>query len=105
MTICSARGQEIEVVPGRFPGQRAVGWEKGGHAVFLRTEAFPVLVSKVELSSGASAPHLTLPARSGFAGLVAVLTLSLAENGDSYAYSYYQVLSRLYLIEGLRASP
>jgi hypothetical protein len=105
LRIFSARGQEVEVVPGRFPGKRAIGWEKGGNAVFLRTEAFPVLVSKVELSSGAAAPHLTLPARSGSAGLVAVLTLSLAENGDSYAYSYYEVLSRLYLIEGLPARP
>jgi hypothetical protein len=105
LRIFSARGEEIAVVPGRFPGQRAVGWEKGGDAIFLRTEAFPVIVSKVELASGASAPHLTLPARSGFAGLVAVLTLSLAADGDSYAYSYYEVLSRLYLIEGLRARP
>jgi hypothetical protein len=66
---------------------------------------FPVRVSKVELTSREAAPHLTLPAGSGFAGLVAVLTLSLAAEGDSYAYSYHELLSRLCLIEGLRARP
>src|SRR6185503_20154998 len=51
-------------------------------------------------------PHLSLPARSDRAGLVSVVTMGLSADGLSYAYSYYEVLSRLYLVEGLsRSSP
>lgn len=105
LRIFSDGGEELGVVPGRFDDQVAVGWDKGGDAVYVRTQSFPVLVSRVELSSGASAPHLTLPARSGWAGLHAVLTLTLSADGESYAYSYNEALSRLYLVDGLSARP
>ena len=46
-------------------------------------------------------PHLSLPARLDRPGLVAILTVSLAADGIAYAYSYEEVLSRLYFVEGL----
>ena len=88
-------------LPGRFAGEIAVGWAEKGDAVYLRSPALPVRVSRVELSTGAVTPHLSLPARADRAGLVSVVTMGLSADGLSYAYSYYEVLSRLYLVEGL----
>lgn len=102
LRLFSDRGEDLGVVPGKFKDHVAVGWDKTGDAVYLRNRALPVRVSRVNLSTGAAEPHRTLPPRSGWPGLVAILSLSLSADGEAYAYSYYEVLSRLYLVEGLR---
>jgi hypothetical protein len=101
LRLYSVEGDEIAVVPGRFQGQSAVAWDKSGAAVYLRSRSLPVQLTKVDIATGAAKPHITLPARSGWAGLVSVMTLSLTPDGRSYAYTYSEVLSRLYLAEGL----
>ncbi|MBF5042195.1 protein kinase [Aggregicoccus sp. 17bor-14] len=101
LRLIPTRGGAPEHVPGRFAEQSVVGWEAGGAALYLRSISLPVRVSRVELRTGALTPHLSLPARLERPGLVSVLTLSLSADGTSYAYSYNEVLSRLFLVEGL----
>lgn len=105
LRVLSDRGDDLGAVPGRFRDQLAVAWDRGGDAVYVRTRALPVRVSRVELATGAAAPHLTLPPRTDRPGLVSLLTMAMSADGQSYAYCYYEVLSRLYLVEGLSAAP
>nr|WP_164933226.1 hypothetical protein [Corallococcus coralloides] len=55
------------------------------------------------MKTGARTPHLTVPAGGIKPGLISVMTLAISEDGRSYAYSYNEALSRLFLVEGLAA--
>lgn len=89
-------------VPGGFAGQSVVGWEQSGAAVFLRSVSLPVQITRVDVRTGASTQQLAVPALAGQPGMVSVLTLSLSGDGQHYAYSFNEALSRLYLIHGLQ---
>ncbi|RKH65322.1 serine/threonine-protein kinase [Corallococcus aberystwythensis] len=101
LRVFSATGEARSVVPGRFTGQSVVGWDASAEALYLRSVSLPVRVSKVDVKTGVSTPHLTLPARGSMPGLISVMTLALSADGKFYAYSYNEALSRLFLVEGL----
>ncbi|MCY1032148.1 protein kinase [Corallococcus sp. BB11-1] len=99
LRVFSDRGEDVASVPGTFVGQSVVGWHVGGEAVYLRSVSLPVQVAKVDLRTGASTPHLTVPARGSPPGMVSIMTLALSEDGSAHAYSYNEALSRLFLME------
>ncbi|RKG96715.1 hypothetical protein D7V97_35215 [Corallococcus sp. CA053C] len=100
LRVFSATGDAQRVVPGAFPGQLVVGWDASGAALYLRSVSLPVQVSRVDVKTGTSVPHLTVPARGTLPGLVSVMTLAISADGNAYAYSYSEALSQLYLVEG-----
>ncbi|MBN8232820.1 protein kinase [Corallococcus macrosporus] len=101
LRVLSATGEARSTVPGRFTHQSVVGWDASGEALYLRSVSLPVRISRVDLKTGASTPHLTVPARGVLPGLISVMTLALSADGKFYAYSYNEALSRLFLVEGL----
>lgn len=100
LRVFSATGDARSVVPGAFPGQLVVGWDASGAALYLRSVSLPVQVFRVDVKTGASVPHLTVPARGIQPGLVSVMTMEISADGSAYAYSYFETLSRLYLVKG-----
>ncbi|MBZ4334581.1 serine/threonine-protein kinase [Corallococcus sp. AS-1-12] len=101
LRVFSATGEPLGTVPGRFTDQWVVGWDSSGAALYLRSVSLPVRVSRVDVKTGASTPHLSLPAGGIMPGLISVMTLAISEDGTSYAYTYNEALSRLFLVEGL----
>lgn len=100
LRVFAATGDAQTVVPGAFPGQLVVGWDASGAALYLRSVSLPVQVSRVDVKTGATVPHLTVPARGTLPGLISVWTMAISADGSAYAYSYSEALSRLYLVEG-----
>ncbi|RKI01404.1 serine/threonine-protein kinase [Corallococcus sp. AB038B] len=108
LRLFSQTGEAQGTVPGRFTNQWVAGWDASGTALYLRSVSLPVRVSRVDVKTGASTPHLTLPAGGVMPGLISVMTLAISEDGKFYTYSYNEALSRLYLVKGLvgaRSSP
>ncbi|RKH07369.1 serine/threonine-protein kinase [Corallococcus carmarthensis] len=101
LRLFSATGEAQGTVPGQFTDQWVVGWDASGAALYLRSVSLPVQVSRVDVKTGASTPHLTIPARGTPPGLISVMTLALSADGSTYAYSYNEALSRLFIVEGL----
>ncbi|RKH12570.1 hypothetical protein D7V97_07995 [Corallococcus sp. CA053C] len=97
LRLISTTGGDTHVVPGLFSGQGVAGWNADGNTLYLRSVSLPVQVSRVDVRTGVSVPHLTVPARGNMPGLVSIMTLTLSADGSAYAYSYSEALSRLYL--------
>jgi hypothetical protein len=92
-------------VVGRYPGQLVVAFSQDGSAVYVRTDRLPIVVSRVELSSGAASPHLVLPTATARPGLSSILNLHMSRDGAEYAYSDSEELSHLYVVDGLTVPP
>jgi serine/threonine protein kinase/Tol biopolymer transport system component len=94
-------GSASRLVPGINPGQRFVQWSEDGKSIYVRGNAMPISVSKVDLSSGKQSPFLHLmPADpSGVAGVNNVV---LSRDAKTYAYNYRRLLSELIVVEGLK---
>ncbi|AFE09906.1 serine/threonine protein kinase [Corallococcus coralloides DSM 2259] len=108
LRLFSQTGEALGTVPGRFTDHWVVGWDASGEALYLRSVSLPVRVSRVDVKTGASTPHLTVPAGGVMPGLISVMTMAISEDGKFYTYSYNAALSRLFLVEGLaraRSSP
>jgi hypothetical protein len=101
LRLFSARGDELGVVPQRFPEHEIAGWTEDSNAVYLYTLSIPVQVTRVDVVSGRATPHMTLPAGPARAGIRSIFALLLSADGRSYVYSDVETLSRLYVVEGL----
>ncbi len=82
------------VVPGVFRDAHVCGWLAGNRELLLRGAAPPVEVSRIDVATGAVTVWRTIdPPRVGRRGVFSMVT---SEDGEAYAYSYGQELSRLY---------
>jgi eukaryotic-like serine/threonine-protein kinase len=110
LAIQSSRGIQIyaiddgavEVVPGTNAGYTMIGWAGDGQAIYVyRIGDIPVVVSRLELETGAVRPFMTLGSIDR-AGLWRIHPVRVTPDGRSYTYSSSHLLSDLYLIEGVR---
>jgi eukaryotic-like serine/threonine-protein kinase len=77
-------------------------WSADGKALYMyRVASAPLQVYRVELSSGKLTPIRTLTPRDR-AGVIMVTPVVTDPQATEFAYSYYQILSVLYVISGLR---
>jgi len=82
------------VVAGSYVDEDVCSWLARGTAVALRSKSPPIQIRRLDLASGASAQLLEIdPPLLGRRGVDEVV---VSENGEAYAYSYGQELSRLY---------
>ena len=94
LLVVDVEGGAPRAVPGTFADERVCGWYAGGAEVLVRSKSPPISVRRVAVATGASAPVVEIsPPRPGRRGVDSVV---VSENGDAYAYSYGQELSRLY---------
>ena len=94
-------GGAVRALTGLDPGQLFVQWGEDGRSIYVRDDAMPTSVYKVELSTGKKTLVLRLipPDPSGVANLNTVL---LSRDGKGYAYDYSRILSELMVVEGLK---
>ena len=101
LTIYPVDGSAARPLKGVIEFERTVAWSAEGDAIFVFARGeLPGQVWRIDLSSGERKlwREITPPDATGSDGLAAV---RMAADGASFAYSYYQRMSRMYLVEGL----
>jgi len=102
LVLLPLAGGEPRPIPGIEPGDRIVRWTADGRALFvLRPGQIPTPVFRLDVLSGQRtlwkelAPH-------DRAGVGTLGSLVMTPDGRTYAYSFQQTLSELYLVTGLK---
>ncbi len=101
-TLYSLSGGESRSIPGLTSNDVPVRFSEDGRSIYLYQGAeVPTVVYRLDLATGrrTSWKQLAPPDPSG---LVSIGPIAIAPDGKSYAYSYYRILSDLYLIQGLK---
>jgi hypothetical protein len=95
-------GSAPHPIPGAKPAFRPVQWSEDSKAVYgYDAGELPVRVYKVDIATGRKTVLQELrPAAP--AGVVNVAPLVVNHDATRFAYSYYEVLSVLYVISGIR---
>jgi len=89
-------------IPGLEEGEVPVQWTADRRSLYVyRPAQAPARVFLLDLSSGRRTLWKELMPFDR-AGASSVLNIAIAPDGKSYAYDYGQVLSDLYLVEGLK---
>jgi eukaryotic-like serine/threonine-protein kinase len=89
-------------VPGSREGDRPEAWHRDGRALWVvRRENFPVTVQLVDLETNGNQVKAVLDPPD-VAGVYSLDQFRITPSGDTYCYSYRQILSELYLVTGLR---
>jgi Tol biopolymer transport system component len=83
-------------------GDTAIGWGVDSHSLFVvRPGELPAKVSRLDLDSGRRTPwREILPADP--AGTAAINPILIRPDGSAYVYGTPQILSDLYVVDGLR---
>ena len=81
--------------------ETVVSWEADGQSVLVGERGFPFKVSRVYLNSTRRDEVRTV-SPSDAAGIVTLGGIRFSADRKSYAYSYYRILSDLYVVDGLR---
>ncbi len=90
--------RELTGLDGRVP----VGFTSDGRMLFVRSkDALPIIIDRYDLGTGKIEPWRTLMPTDS-AGLLVLGRVSLARDGEVYAYESYRLLSDLYVIENLK---
>ena len=88
-------------IAGLLPGERVVGWAEGGALFVVSSSALPARLFRLDPSTGARRPAAEIwPADP--AGVVAVGPILVRPDGQAIVYGCPQILSDLYVVEGLR---
>jgi WD40 repeat protein len=89
-------------IPGLEEGEVPIQWTADGNSIYaFRPAQSPARVYLVDLSNGHRALWKELPPFDP-AGVSGILNMVITPDGKSYAYDYGQVLSDLYLVDGLK---
>jgi Tol biopolymer transport system component len=95
-------GAEPRPLPGGRRGDVPVGWSEDGRSIFVAPEtAKPARIDRIDVVTGERALWKEV-AQADQAGLIDIGFVTLSADTRAYVYSYRQVLSTLYLVEGLR---
>jgi Tol biopolymer transport system component len=89
-------------LPGVLEGESPVRWSPDGRSLFVwRPGELPAMVTRVEIATGRRTPvREILPADP--AGVLSISPVLLSEDGKTCVYTYFRILSDLYVVEGLR---
>jgi hypothetical protein len=96
LTVVHLNRQGSQVLPGVYRDQVVSGWLSGSDSIVTRTMTTPLRLLRIDPASGAAMPYREIAPPP--LGLRAVDSFVLRADGNVYAYSYGQELSRLYLM-------
>jgi hypothetical protein len=89
-------------LPGVEKGEIPIQWSADGTSLFVyRPTALPARVHRVTLATGQRELWRELAAADP-AGVYRIAPVTIAPDGNAYAYTALRVLSELYLTEGIR---
>jgi serine/threonine protein kinase/Tol biopolymer transport system component len=94
-------GNNPRPIPGLENQDFPLGWSADGRSLYVAQGRLPVKVYRLDLASG-QREFLKELMPSNPAGLLFMTPPHLTPDGKSYAYTYYRVLSDLYLVEGMK---
>ena len=102
LTLYPTEGGSPRVVPVSASGLAVSQWSADDHSLYVyRAGDVPLQVYRVEIETGKMTPVRQLvPADR--AGVVTIAPVVTNHQGTQFAYSYYQTLSMLYVISGLK---
>jgi hypothetical protein len=95
-------GGEPRPVPGFLSGEVPIQWTPDGRSLYtFQPGRLPAQVFRIDIATGRRTlwKELAPQDRTGVNGIQAV---RITPDGRSYAYSYFQALSNLFLIKGLK---
>ena len=69
--------------------------------LLVRTRTLPIRVARVDIATGRREPWKTI-APADTAGLKSIPSLRFSDDGKSYAYSSFRILSDLYVVDGMK---
>jgi hypothetical protein len=77
------------------------GFDAAGPGVFLASRGLPLKIVRYDIASGRLDPWKDIQV-SDPAGVVQLNNIVLTADGKSYAYTFFRMLSRLYVVHGLK---
>ncbi len=98
---CEADSGQCSRTQARAPGEELIGWTPDGAALLVyRRGDVPARVHRIELETGRRELWKEIAAPES--GVWRIHPIRVSADCRSYAYSYSQLLSDLYLVEGLK---
>jgi len=89
-------------VPGSRSGDRPVAFTTDGRALWIyRRGEVPADIVRLDITTGRREVKMTL-APSDVTGVYSITEFAITPDGRSHSYSYRRVLSKLYLVTGLK---
>jgi Tol biopolymer transport system component len=100
--LCPLDGGEPKPLTGFQPGDQMVRWSDDGRRVLVAaTRALPAQLAWVEVTSGKRENWKQLTPNDP-AGIEQLTSVRFSADSKAYVYSYYRLLSDLYVVEGLK---
>ncbi len=102
IALISVDGGDPRFIPGSFPNDAPLRWDKSGDALFVGQRGETSCpVSRLDIQTGARTPWKTVrPA--DLAGVVGVACPRIAADEEHYVFGYVRNLSDLFLVEHLK---
>ena len=99
ITIYPLQGEHVRTVP-NTQGMLPLTWSSDGAYLFTTVpDELPARILRVEITSGKQ--QLARQFAPGDSGIYLIWNIRITPDGKTYAYSYRQTLSTLYIAEGL----
>jgi predicted Ser/Thr protein kinase len=94
-------GGEPRPLPGIVSADRINRFDAAGTGIFLSSSDNPLRITRYDIASGRREPWGEI-AVADSAGFVQFNDIVLTPDGKSYAYTFVRMLSRLYVVQGLK---
>ena len=94
-------GGEPRPLRGIASREMVVGFDAAGTGLFVASRDLPLKIVRYDIASGRREPWMDIHV-SDPAGIVQLNTVVLTPDGKSYAYTFFRMLSRLYVVRGLK---
>ena len=98
--IQSLAGGLPQPIKGLAKDERPIGWGREPHSIFIRNRTLQVVVSRLDLATGARKQVFTYTP--GDASGLMQIRIWTPPSGSIFALSYVRTLSNLYLVEGVQ---
>ncbi len=99
--LYATNGAGSRLIPGTEPAEIPVRFSNDSRSLYMRTRSIPVQVTRIDLASGRRELwKQIMPADE--AGIVGMIGVIPAGDGESYVYSFMRRLTQLYLLERLK---
>jgi eukaryotic-like serine/threonine-protein kinase len=102
LVLCSVETGSIAPIPGIESGDTSAQWSADSSALYVyRFGAMPVRIFRLDIHTGKRTLVKELQP-STHAGVVSIAPVTMSPDAKRFAYSYYQNLSSLFVISGLK---